>query len=94
MQQDGERIFLPRNVSLLKLQSLSRLLCTATESSPITDDVNKSSTAQKTFFDRIVGHFRDVLYYEDPNLQKKAKRVVPVVQLEIVTMMKMRDLQK
>ena len=94
MQQDGERIFLPRNVSLLKLQSLSRLLCTVTESSPITDDVNKNSTAQKTFFDRIVGHFRDVLYYEDPNLQKKAKRVVPVVQLEIVTMMKMRDLQK
>ncbi|KAG5346346.1 NGLY1 amidase, partial [Acromyrmex charruanus] len=92
--EDGERIFLPRNASLLKLQSLSRLLCTATESSPITDDVNKSSTAQKTFFDRIVGHFRDVLYYEDPNLQKKAKRVVPVVQLEIATMTKMRDLQK
>ncbi|XP_018306019.1 peptide-N(4)-(N-acetyl-beta-glucosaminyl)asparagine amidase [Mycetomoellerius zeteki] len=92
--EDGERIFLPRNVSLLKLQSLSRLLCTATESSPITDDVDKSSTAQKTFFDRIVGHFRDVLYYEDPNLQKKAKRVVPVVQLEIATMTKMRDLQK
>ncbi|KYN08531.1 Peptide-N(4)-(N-acetyl-beta-glucosaminyl)asparagine amidase [Cyphomyrmex costatus] len=92
--EDGERIFLPRNASLLKLQSLSRLLCTAKESSPIIDDIDKSSTVQKTFFNRIVGHFHDVLYYEDPNLQEKAKRIVPVVQLEIATMTKIRDLQK
>ncbi|XP_077265699.1 N-glycanase Pngl [Temnothorax americanus] len=92
--EDGERIFLPRNASLSKLQSLSRLLCTATGSSPITDDIDKTSTAQKAFFDRIVGHFRSVAYYEDPNLQRKAKQVVPIVQLEIATMTKIRDLQK
>lgn len=92
--EDGERIFLPQNASLLKLQSLSRLLCTATGSSLITDDIDKTSTAQKAFFDRIVGHFRGVMYYEDPNLQRKAKRVVPIVQLEIATMSKIRDLQK
>ncbi|XP_012527139.1 peptide-N(4)-(N-acetyl-beta-glucosaminyl)asparagine amidase [Monomorium pharaonis] len=92
--EDGERIFLPQNASLLKLQGLSRLLCTTSGSSPITNDINKSSTAQKTFFDRIVGHFHDVMYYENLNLQRKAKKVVPVVQLEIATMTKMRDIQK
>ncbi|XP_011695997.1 PREDICTED: peptide-N(4)-(N-acetyl-beta-glucosaminyl)asparagine amidase [Wasmannia auropunctata] len=91
--EDGERIFLPQNVSLLKIQSLSRMLCTAT-GSPITDDIDKRSTAQKAFFDKIVGHFRGVMHYEDPNLQRKAKSVVPVGRLEIATMTKMRDLQK
>ncbi|KAL6255088.1 hypothetical protein P5V15_013421 [Pogonomyrmex californicus] len=92
--EDGERIFLPRNASLLRLQSLSRLLCTTTESSPITDDIDKSSMAQKAFFNSIIDHFHSVMHYEDPNLQKQARKIVPIAQLEIATMTKIRELQK
>ncbi|XP_011879915.1 PREDICTED: peptide-N(4)-(N-acetyl-beta-glucosaminyl)asparagine amidase [Vollenhovia emeryi] len=91
--EDGERIFLPQDASLLKLQSLSRLLCGGKDVNLITDDIDKTSTTQKAFFNRVVSHFRGVMDYEDPELQRMAKRVVPVVQLEIATMEKIRDLQ-
>ncbi|EZA49839.1 Peptide-N(4)-(N-acetyl-beta-glucosaminyl)asparagine amidase [Ooceraea biroi] len=94
--EDGERIFLPHDASLSRLEGLSRLLSTAvSRSTPaIRDTVRSSSGAQKAFFDRITGHFHSVMHYEDPNLQQKARRVVPVAQLEIAVMTKMRELQR
>lgn len=64
------------------------------ESKPATKDTEENSAAQKAFFKRISGHFHDVMYYEDPNLQRKARNVIPIAQLEIAAMTKMRDLQK
>lgn len=94
MLQDGERIFLPDKTSLLKLQNLSKLLSAVSESKSATKNTKENSTMQKEFFSRISGHFRDVMHYENPDLQRKARNVIPIAQLEIAAMTKMRDLQK
>lgn len=93
--EDGERIFLPGNASLSRLQSLSKLLSAVSESKPATKDTEESSTAKKkAFLEGISGHFHSVMHYEDPDLQRKARSVIPIAQLEIAAMTKMRDLQK
>ncbi|CAL1681720.1 unnamed protein product [Lasius platythorax] len=92
--EDGERIFLPRNASLSKLQNLSKLLSTVSEKKSATKYTEESSTGQRTFFNRISGHYHGVMHYEDPDLQRKARSVIPIAQLEIAAMTKMRDLQK
>lgn len=93
--QDGERIFLPRNASLSRLESLSRLLSPVPQRNPAIDDaVRGSSPAQKAFLDRISGHFHSVMHYEDPNLQRKARRLIPIAQLDIAVMKKIRELQR
>ncbi|EFN73808.1 Peptide-N(4)-(N-acetyl-beta-glucosaminyl)asparagine amidase [Camponotus floridanus] len=89
--EDGERIFLPDNASLSRLQHLSKLLSAVSESISVTEE---NSTMRKEFFKRISGHFHDVLHYEDPNLQRKAKNLIPIRQLEIAAMKKMREIQK
>jgi len=53
----------------------------------------KRSTKQEFFAD-ISKHFHGIMHYEDPNLQRKARSIIPIVQLEIAAMTKMRDLQK
>ncbi|XP_029155333.1 peptide-N(4)-(N-acetyl-beta-glucosaminyl)asparagine amidase [Nylanderia fulva] len=96
--EDGERIFLPHNTSLSRLQSLLKLLSTVSESKPArlaTRVIEEQSSAmQKEFFKRISEYFHGVMHYEDPDLQRKARSVIPIVQLEIAAMTKMRDLQK
>lgn len=92
--EDGERIFLPRNVSLSRLHNLSKLLSTVSESKLAIKNIEDSSEMQKAFFKRISGYFHVVMHYEDPDLQRKARSVIPLVQLEIAVMTKMRDLQK
>lgn len=95
MLQDGDRIFLPSNASLSRLQSLSKLLSTVSEGKLATRGIEEDSMAQrKAFFSRISGHFHDVMYYEDPALQRKARSVIPIAQLEIAAMTRMRDIQK
>jgi len=64
------------------------------ESRSVTEDTEENSTMRKEFFKRISGHFHDVLHYEDPNLQRKARSVIPIKQLEIAVMKKMRNIQK
>lgn len=49
---------------------------------------------RKEFFKRISGHFHNVLHYEDPNLQKKAISLIPIIRLQIAAMKKMREIQK
>lgn len=94
IEQDGERLFLPGNVSLSRLQSLSKLLSAVSESKPATKDIEENSTAQKAFFKKISKDFHNVMHYEDPDLQRKARTVIPIAQLEIAAMTKMRALQK
>ncbi|KAL6429024.1 hypothetical protein ACFW04_008076 [Cataglyphis niger] len=92
--EDGERLFLPGNVSLSRLQHLLKLLSAVSESKPVTKDIEENSTAQKAFFKKISKDFHNVIHYEDPDLQRKARSVIPIAQLEIAAMTKMRDLQK
>lgn len=54
----------------------------------------KNSITQKTFFKNIIWHFDDVIHYEDPNLQRKARSIIPIAQLEIAAMTKLREVQK
>lgn len=93
-KQDGERIFLPRNASLSRLHNLSKLLSTVLESKSATRSIEESSQMQKEFFKRISEYFHGVMHYEDPDLQRKARSVIPLAQLEIAAITKMRDLQK
>ncbi|XP_012235870.2 peptide-N(4)-(N-acetyl-beta-glucosaminyl)asparagine amidase [Linepithema humile] len=111
--EDGERIFLPRNVSLSRLQSLSKLLSAMPENRSVKAEnrfvqpenrfvrpesrprnIEESSTEQEKLFNGISEYFHSIMHYEDPNLQRKARSIIPITQLEIAAMTKMRELQK
>lgn len=49
---------------------------------------------EKNFFKSIIDNFQSVLRYEDANLQEKAKKVIPIVDLEIATMTRIRQLHR
>lgn len=51
-------------------------------------------STENKFFNRIIKQFYSVMRYEDHNLQEKARKVIPVVQLEIKTMERLRKFQK
>lgn len=55
---------------------------------------NEESSAKQEFFDGIRKYFHSILHYEDPNLQRKARSIIPIKQLEIAVMIKIRELQK
>lgn len=92
--QDDERIFLPYDVPLTRLQHLSKMLSSVPEGSPITKSTEEDFEGKKTFIKNIVRQFHDVLHYEDPSLQKKARSIIPIPRLEIAAMTKMRELQR
>jgi len=49
---------------------------------------------QKPFLERVVGHFRAVLRYEDKELQRKALALIPLNEFEVAAVNNMRKLQK
>lgn len=49
---------------------------------------------QKPFLERVVGHFRAVLRYEDKELQHKALALIPLSEFKVAAVNNMRKLQK
>lgn len=90
----GERIFLPHNASLSRLKTLSKLLSGSGNNSVIENITHRRPLTQNTFFKNIIWHFNDILHYEDPNLQRKARSFIPIAKLEIAAMTKLREVQK
>ncbi|OAD53213.1 Peptide-N(4)-(N-acetyl-beta-glucosaminyl)asparagine amidase [Eufriesea mexicana] len=93
---------LPQEAPLSKLQALQNLL---NKSSRTKISVKKNATLynllpptslekEKKLFKFIIYHFQSVLRYEDASLQEKAKKVIPIVDLEIATMTRIRQLHK
>ncbi|XP_017893264.1 peptide-N(4)-(N-acetyl-beta-glucosaminyl)asparagine amidase [Ceratina calcarata] len=93
---------LPQETPLTKLQTLQKLLNKSTvPRTPVVarnklyDLLPAACTAKESkFFKSIIGQFESVLRYEDAELQEKAKKLIPIVDLEIVTMTRIRQLQK
>lgn len=104
--KDGDCLFLPKTVSLTKLENLKELLSVIVTPKPNITDLNKGHTLseptnssiklskEEKFFTNIIEYFHSVMQYENVELQKKAKKVIPLVQLEIKTMERLRKFQK
>lgn len=93
---------MPQEAPLSKLQSLQKLL---SKSSFTKTSVTKDPTLynlipltftveENRFYKSIIDNFQKVLQYEDASLQEKAKKVIPIVDLEIATMTRLRQLHK
>ncbi|XP_076249048.1 N-glycanase Pngl [Calliopsis andreniformis] len=95
-------LVLPKETSLLKLKALhnsvAKSLGMTTYVANNIDNYNlmpKCSTPEeKRFFTSILGNFHYVLQYEDPALQEKARKLIPITELEIATMSRIREIQK
>ncbi|KAL2747647.1 peptide-N(4)-(N-acetyl-beta-glucosaminyl)asparagine amidase [Vespula maculifrons] len=104
--EDGDRLCLPKTALLKKLETLQKLLSSIKLESNITNLDQRQTIAKVTgssvelssienkFFNRIIEQFYNVMRYEDHDLQEKAKKVIPIVQLEIKTMERLRKFQK
>lgn len=105
-KQDDDHLYLPKTALLTKLETLQKLLSPIIKSkSNFTNFDQRQTVAEATessielstenkFFNRIIKQFYSVMQYEDHNLQEKARKVIPVVQLEIKTMERLRKFQK
>lgn len=58
------------------------------------DNISEKMKNRAQFLDRVVDKFRQILVYENPHLQNKARRVVPSEKLQIGAMERMREFQK
>lgn len=93
---------MPPEAPLSKLQTLQKLLNKNSLSKiPIVKNATLYNLMpptytgeEKNFFKSIIDNFQSVLRYEDANLQEKAKKVIPIVDLEIATMTRIRQLHK
>ena len=95
-------LLLPQDASLSKLHALCSSL--SKNSSPKTNVNDKpvnyhlspgtSAPQKKNFLVQIMKGFQAVMRYEDPALQEKARKLIPIVELEIATMSRVRELQK
>jgi len=72
---------------------LLKLLSTVSQSNPVIKNIASTSIAQK-FFNDISRHFHNVMHYENFDLQRKARHAIPIRELEIAAMIKIRKLQK
>lgn len=52
------------------------------------------TTKEKQFFSPILFNYQNVQLYENPSLQEKARKVIPIADLEIATMTRLRQLHK
>lgn len=93
--------FLPQETSLEKLRSLQKLLSknslvkSRTTSAELWDILDAiESPEEKKFLTAMFQAFEDIMQYENPILQEKARKLIPIVELETATLLKMRDLQK
>ncbi|CAK9823571.1 Peptide-N(4)-(N-acetyl-beta-glucosaminyl)asparagine amidase [Anthophora retusa] len=97
-----EHLSLPQGTPLAKLQALQSLLSknsshkiSVPRNTALYELMPMSSTVyERQFFRSIISHFESVLRYEDASLQEKAKKVIPVEELEIATMTRIRQLHK
>lgn len=94
---------LPEEAPLSKLQALQNLLNKSSlptkvptvEDTALYDLIPATSTErERRLFYPIVDYFQVVLRYEDASLQEKAKKVIPIVDLEIATMTRLGQLHK
>ncbi|XP_060828510.1 peptide-N(4)-(N-acetyl-beta-glucosaminyl)asparagine amidase [Bombus pascuorum] len=91
---------LPQEASLSKLESLQKLLSKSTKASVTIDPALHSlipltfTVEENRFYKSIIDNFQKVLRYEDASLQEKAKKIIPIVDLEIATMTRLRQLHK
>ncbi|XP_014602120.1 PREDICTED: peptide-N(4)-(N-acetyl-beta-glucosaminyl)asparagine amidase [Polistes canadensis] len=104
--EDGDRLSLPKTASLTKLKTLQKLLSSIVLSKSNTSNLNQKHTIEEStkssirlsdeekFFNTITEQFHNVMRYEDCNLQEKARKVIPIAQLEIKTMERLRKFQK
>lgn len=103
--EDGDRLSLPKTASLTKLKTLQKLLSSIVSSKSNTSNLNQKHTIKEStksfvrlsdedkFFNTITEQFHNVMRYEDCDLQEKARKVIPIAQLEIKTMERLRKFQ-
>ncbi|XP_043518804.1 peptide-N(4)-(N-acetyl-beta-glucosaminyl)asparagine amidase [Frieseomelitta varia] len=94
---------LPQEAPLSKLRALQNLLNKSSlpTKAPTVKDIAlynlipaTSTEKEKRFFLSIIEFFQNVLRFEDASLQEKAKKVIPIVDLEIATMTRLGQLHK
>ncbi|XP_043290065.1 peptide-N(4)-(N-acetyl-beta-glucosaminyl)asparagine amidase [Venturia canescens] len=101
--EDGEYFSLPPDASLSRLRQIQKALHglqtkiqsigSASENIPQKEKKPKMKHRDK-FLNSVVDRFKHILIYENPHLQSKARRVVPLEKLQIGAMERMRELQK
>lgn len=95
-------LVLPQEVSLSKLRTLQSLLSkksstkrNVVDTTALYDLLSQiSAPNEREFLTKIIHHFQCVMQYENPNLQEKARKLIPIANLEIATMKRIRELQK
>lgn len=87
------------NTSLLKIQEVKKHLeelqikILNPPVSKITGTKPKIISNKSNFFNQIENMFNDVLRYEDKNLQELTKKYIPITELQLNAMKRMRSLQ-
>lgn len=99
--EDTDCFFLPRNASLKRIEALTDTLQRSLSygSSKINDPFEQAlsiaeTQSERLFFVRALSQYQLVTSYEDPALQEKARSVIPLIELEIATMTRIRKIQK
>ncbi|XP_078040554.1 N-glycanase Pngl [Augochlora pura] len=99
----SDSLILPPEASLCKLLALENLLsqnCSARnnviDNTAAYNLLPKTTTPmERALFTKIIHQFQSVFqYYENRILQSKAKKLIPIAELEIATMKRMRELQE
>lgn len=94
---------MPQEAPLSKLQALQNLLnknSLPTKAPTVRDTAlynlipETSTEEEREFFLPLIDYFQSALRYEDASLQEKAKKVIPIVDLEIATMTRLGQLHK
>ncbi|XP_051167402.1 peptide-N(4)-(N-acetyl-beta-glucosaminyl)asparagine amidase isoform X2 [Leptopilina boulardi] len=103
--ETDDGFYLPKDVSLSLIQDLKRSIDNLSskivsqepncqnKTEPMSRQIFQNSN-QTRFFNEIERHFEDVLDLEDKKLQARAKMLIPLEELQIKTMERMRFIQR
>ncbi|XP_015589173.1 peptide-N(4)-(N-acetyl-beta-glucosaminyl)asparagine amidase isoform X2 [Cephus cinctus] len=102
-RKKDDHLFLPKDAPLTKTYELRQLLSSSdiktqrqesVAQPSIQPTVSKSSVTSMEFLDKIRLEFADVLKYENPTLQAKAKSIVPLTRLQTGVVQTLRSVQR
>ncbi|KZC08058.1 Peptide-N(4)-(N-acetyl-beta-glucosaminyl)asparagine amidase [Dufourea novaeangliae] len=97
----ADSLILPPEASLSKLQALENLLSETCCISTVTVDntaaynllPKTTDPKERAFLTKIVHEFQRIMHFDNPILQKKARKLIPITELKIATMNRIRELQ-
>ncbi|XP_014232261.1 peptide-N(4)-(N-acetyl-beta-glucosaminyl)asparagine amidase [Trichogramma pretiosum] len=101
--ENDDGFLLPLNNSLTGIKELFELLNNLSKPKSVPTSITKQNSTtidfeeeyhKIGFLTEMMLHFKNVIRFEDKNLQEKVKSIVPIIKFEINAMQKLRNIQK